>query len=495
MKKPKKKLIIIIIAIIVVIAIIIFSIVSCARKAFDSIQTGSLGVLVEPLAMQDLSTSISASGTIESQSKVSVTSDLTYKIAELNVSVGDYVKEGDVLCTFDSTELNAQIQTLEEQLKTSDNITSKQTSINNRTLNEAKEDKKSQLAQASAAVDKANEALQSAKNIKAQLENTNREYQEQIANIKNILSQTSPDDPNYASLSEQLSSLTLASGDIVSKIAEQDSVISSAQAALDEANANYTTVEKTANQQIQAAQDSIDTQETTKNTDSRTELETLKRKFDKIVVKAEHSGIITSINVSTGSIHAGGELMTIQDTNALKLTVSIKENDILKINEGMKAIVTSTANQDIEIEGKVTKVVDFVSQSKTPADGTASESGYSAEITLPDNSGMLLGMTAKAQILTSDENTALAAAYDSIFEEDDKSYVYRAVPSHNNLYKIEKVPVERGVDSDYYTEIISDKLKEGDYIVSFPEEVNEGDEVVVDETYMTGNPDSGEDGE
>jgi len=489
MKKNRKKLIIIIVSALLIFVLLIAGLVSCASRAIKQIDLSGL-VLVEPLSKQDLSTSISASGTIESQAKVSVTSDLTYKIAELNVSVGDYVKEGDVLCTFDSSELEAQIKTLEEQLKSSDDLNSKQTAINNRTLSEVKDDQKEQLAAASTAIDKASANLDKAKSTKAQLESTYNEYQTQITNIKNLLSQTNENDSNFASLTEQLGQLTLASGDLFSEIKDADAVVSECEAALDEAKTNYSSVEKSTNKQIQAAQDSIDTQETVSNSEAKTELETLRRKLDKITVKAEHSGIITSINVQTGSIHAGGELMTIQDTNALKLKVSIKENDILKLKEGMSAIVSSTANEELEIKGTVTKVVDFVSTS-TNENGEA-ESGYSAEITLPDNSGMLLGMTAKAKILISEENEALAVAYDSIFEEDGNSFIYRANPIDNGKYKIEKIKVTVGKDSDYYTQISSTDLSEGDYIVSYPDEVSEGDTVSIDESYLMN---SGEDGE
>lgn len=493
MKKNKKKLIIAISAFAVVIVAVLVSAGSCAIKTFSNINTAYLGVLAEPLKKHDLSTSVSASGSIESQSKISVTSDLTYKIAELNVSVGDYVKEGDILCTFDATELNAQIKTLENQLKTTDTISAKQNSINNRTLKDAKDEQNTQLEQANKAIEQASANLENSKTIKAQLEAANNDYKAQIATIKTALENTASTDENYEALQEQLSTLTAGCGDTLNKLAEQESVIASNQAALDEANTNYNSILKSTNQQIQSAQDTIDTQEPTSDTEAKNELESLKRKLEKIVVKADHSGIITSLNVQTGSLHTGGELMTIQDTNALKLTVSIKENDILNIKEGMKAIVTSNANPEKEITGTVTKVIDFVSTS-TNEEGI-NETSYSAEITLPENSGLLLGMSAKAKIITSEELITTAVAYDSIIKEGDNNYVYKAAPTEDNLYTIEKVAVNIGKDSDYYTQISSDELKTGDYIISYPDEVSEGDCVPIDETYMTSEDETDEGGE
>ena len=50
----------------------------------------------------------------------------------------------------------------------------------------------------------------------------------------------------------------------------------------------------------------------------------------------------------------------------------------------------------------------------------------------------------------------------------------------NGSYTVKKVAVKTGEEGDYYTEILSDELKEGDYIVSFPDSVNEGDTISID---------------
>ncbi len=52
---------------------------------------------------------ISVNGTIESSEKKNVYAKLNYQIEKVNVSVGDIVKKGDVLCTIDTEELQQQI--------------------------------------------------------------------------------------------------------------------------------------------------------------------------------------------------------------------------------------------------------------------------------------------------------------------------------------------------------------------------------------------------
>lgn len=497
MKKNKKKLIILMIVLAIVIIGVVIALISCSSDEGETSATvGGSGTIVEPLQKHDLSSSITASGTIESQTTISVTSDLNCKITQLNVQVGDYVNEGDVLCTFDDTDLKAQIKVLEEQQSTAASLENKQNQINSRALQEAKAEQARQLAEATTAINNAQTAYDNAVAAKTNLDNAYSSCQSQIAGIQNSMNtilNTEGETDTYYSLESQLAELTVSSNDLLAQIHEAQTAILTCQTELDTAKSSYSTVERTTNQQIQTCQDELDTQGLSTDKDSSStvkELEELRRKLDKVTVTAPHSGLITSMNITSGSMHAGGELMTIQDTNALKLTVSIKETDILNIKEGMRAIVTTNAKEDLELQGTVTKVVNFVGASSSVPEGdgmNTSSNGYSAEITLDGDPNLLLGMNAKAKILISDENETLAVGYDSIMEDEDGSYVYRAIPDKKaGHYKIERVSVTPGIDSDYYTAISSDDLSEGDYIVIFPDEVKEGDVIEVDETFLDG---------
>lgn len=495
MKKSKKKLILII-AIIIVILLVVISVARCALSAAANIEEGGFmlgdgGCLVEPLQKHDLSASISVSGTIESQHVLSVTSDLTYKIAELNVQAGDYVNEGDILCVFDSSDLDAQIKTLEDQLSKSSTLDKKQAEINARALKNAKEEQSNQLSQANRTIEAAQRELDAARTAQASLEESLQNCQSQINNLNAAMRQTLQNEGEsdyYMQMQQQLSELSLSANDLQAQIKEASQTVNACQSQLEDANLNYSSVQTATNQQIQSCQDAIDTQGLSDDNSAATkELNELKRKKEKITVKAEQSGLITSINVSVGSIHNGGELMVIQDTSALKLTVSIKEADILNIKEGMEAIVTSSSNEDLELKGTVSKVVNFISSSSNMGsmEGVSSSAGYSAEISLGGDSGLLLGMSAKAKILLSNEGKKMSVPYESIMKDGDDAYVYRAVPTDGKKYKIERVDVSVGLDSDYYTEISSDELQLEDYIVCYPDTVLEGDVVAIDETYLS----------
>lgn len=61
------------------------------------------------ITQKELENKISVNGTVESSEKKNVYSKLSYPVEKVNVSVGDVVKKGDVLCTISTEDLQQQI--------------------------------------------------------------------------------------------------------------------------------------------------------------------------------------------------------------------------------------------------------------------------------------------------------------------------------------------------------------------------------------------------
>lgn len=439
MKKSKKKLIIILsIVLVVVILLVVLTMKACSSIAARASMMNS-GAEVQILETQDLSTAISTNGTVESQNVISVASDLTYKIKELPVQLGDHVEAGQTLCVFDDTALKEEISALEKVISESNRLSAKQSEINQRSLESAKTAQQEALAEAQANINSAKAAYDQAK---ANYDTYGAEY--------------------YAELKE-------------------------AEANYQSAQNAYKQTERSTNETIQSCQDTIDTQSSSNNdTDNAKQLAELKRKLEKTTVKAESSGIITSLNVRQGSVHAGGELMTIQDNTKMKLVVSLTENDVIKIKEGMTAEITANALEDEVISGTVSKIINFATGSTAPdTEGGTASPGYSAEILIDNPGNLLLGMTAKVRIVLENVGETLAVSYDSIgYDEDEKPYVYRANPDNGDTYTLEKIFVETGVEADYYTQISSDELSEGDYILYYPDAYSEGDSITINPDFL-----------
>lgn len=444
MKKSKKKLFIIlgiVLAVVIVLGILGVKACSSIRNRVDDSSMGwAEAQVLEP---QDLSTSISTSGTVASQEVMSVTSDLTYKIEELPVQLGDYVTKGQTLCVFDDTELQENIKELEAVISESQRLAAKEAEINQRAKDEALTTQKEALAEASANVNAAQAAYNQAKAA-------------------------------YESLGDEA----------YADFAAAESELTAAQNA-------YKQVERSTAAEVQAAQDAIDTQ-TISSTENETtkQLADLYRKAEKTTVVAEQDGIITSIHVNLGSIHAGGELMTIQNTSKLKVTVSLTENDILKVENSMPATITCNALEDEKITGTVSKVINFATTSASESydyEGGMSSAGYSAEVIIDNPGKLLLGMSVNVKIITNKLEECLAVSYDSILyeeENEEKAYVLRANDNGNDTYTVEKVEVTVGTEGEYYTQISSDDLQEGDYILYYPDTYSDGDVITLDPSFL-----------
>lgn len=151
-KKGKKKVVIIVLVVLVVVAAIIGSSV---KKMTSQVATAVNTVEVEPVQKRDLSDTISLKGTVSGITKNNATSKALAEITAVNVQVGDIVKEGDVLCTLDSSTIQDQIADLEKNMSdtnATDSINSQQTA---ETVSRAKEDQQTQLAAAQKAIDDA----------------------------------------------------------------------------------------------------------------------------------------------------------------------------------------------------------------------------------------------------------------------------------------------------------------------------------------------------
>ncbi len=471
MKKNKKLAIILLGA-----AILMVVIISVACRALGNVATEMRsaltgGIPVQEAATRDLSSVVYASGTIASQNKVSVTTELTGQVKELYVQLGDYVEAGTPLLVMDDAEIRNRIAELEKQLSDQEVLAAKQKEINQRSLNYAKEEQTQLLEEAKKAVDSARtEAAAAASALETAKNNYNQ----------------------YASQGLTDEGMT---AELTAAHEEAQIAYDTAQAVLKEAESTYNATVRSTNQQVQAAQDVIDTQDIGTDTDNTTSttLAELYSQLEKVTITAPQSGIITALNISTGSMVTTGDLMVIEDNKNLKLSVSIQEMDILKLSEGMHAVIKADALEDVEINGTVSKVINFATASGTgnmyEMEGMSTPGAYSAEIVIEGDTQLLLGMNAKAEIVLTEKKDALTVAYDSIFaEEDEKQYVYVAVADDSEsgkTHKVKRVPVTIGDEGDYYTEIISDKIQEGDLVISYPDMVTEGEYITIEEEDIT----------
>lgn len=448
-------------------------------KGKQIVDENDLPVSVQKLEKKDLQDYISVAGTVEGSNIVHVATELTAKIASVNVELGSRVKEGDVLCTFDTTELQEQYDEVLAAVQKGENLQKKMHEKNVRALNEAKTEKGTAIGKAQKAVTRATENLNNAKagveTLKGQLNTAGQSVEAFAAEAAN----------GAEGAAERYNEAVNLYNDLLGQIAEAERAIPSLEDALAETQDMYDQTVKNCDNAIEMAQEELDNEEYDEKGDSKKQLDALKKQLDHCVVKATCSGIVTALNIAEGSIPTTDTMMTIEDTDTLRINVSIQETDILSIHEGQTAYIKTNATGDEEFIGKVSHVVNIVSGSPSMDYYGGESQGYTAEITLEKgNSQLLIGMNAKAKIILNEEKNVLAVPYDAIVTDDDeKSTVYVADLQSGEDYKVRCVPVELGMDSEYFTAVTSTELKEGDLIITEVGRVSEGDIIKITEGY------------
>jgi HlyD family secretion protein len=427
----------------------------------------------------DLENYISVSGAVEGSNIVKVTSDLAAKVAELKVELGSNVKAGDVLCVFDSSDLQSEYDALKSSMDKNGEKIESAHQINQRNLTNAKNEKQNALSQAQKAIDRAVSARDSAYNkynslvasandyYSKYIESYNKAYSEggtenDIAVYESYLKMFQSAEAEYKALAEQLSTY---------------------DAAVQDARDAYTQTERTADASIQAAQDVVNAEKFDSDDSAKTQLDKLQEKINKCTVVAPKDGVITAIDVAEGSFPAKESIMTIEDTSQLRIKVEIKETDILNIKEGQKAVITTNATGDKEFTGTVDRVLNIMSDSINPYTGEKN-GGYSAEIAIDDSdTSLLIGMNAKVKIIIEEKNDVFAVPYNSIVENKDGTFSVVVAEGTPGNYTAKHVNVEKGMEANYLTEITSSEIKEDTLILTDPDYVSDGDSLRLSDGY------------
>ena len=522
-KKKKVWLIVLVIA-----AIVIVLIGSAVKNMTSQIETAANMVEVEPVEKRDLSDSVSLKGTIAGQSKTNVMSLAAAEITAVNVQVGDIVKEGDPLVTLDQKDIEKQIAELKTNINNANAIAANDAVQKQESLNQAKQDQATTLAKATDSVNKAQAGydelvkkrddcqtkLNNKKNEVSSAENAQNNAKKEVEAAQSAVyaaqdalssyqssgqntSQPAPGgtasstvDTKLAELQQNVenanrnysakqSAYSEAASKYTSVKAEADSLqaeldaypdqLKSAEEAVNTAKSSYSYADSSTYRSVSTAENNVDMHkyQTSPTRDLKDQLEQLQKQLADCTLSAPIGGVVTAVNVSVGDKNtAGTTMITIEDTSSLKVIVNVEEADILKIQEGMPATVSTDATGDEEIKGTVTRVVRVKNQStNTNGTDTNTSSGYSAEITI-DNTELLVGMSAKAKIVIKDRGTQLAVPYDLIRQDDNgDSYVLVAEANEDGTATAVRKNIKVGEEVDYYTEVTGGDLKEGDQLI------------------------------
>ena len=436
------------IIILAVIALIAGVIIMLGKMASNGIAMMN-NIPYGEVAVKDLSEYVNVSGNVSSSDSYNITADVTEKVTKLNVKVGDSVKKGDVLCQLDTTSLQEKYDKLAASAGKAQDAESYKSGILRRNLNEARNSKTNALNKAQDAINNAISARDTA------YDRYNLAVEQYNALIEKI---NAGEDTEDGALQDQADDLKEMMDTLYPKLSAYDEAIADARNA-------YSETERSADQLIQSAQDAIDAEQyTTGNDSADDELKELQEKIDACTIVATADGVITQLNVSEGSIPMNNNLMMIENTDSLVIRGKVSEADILRIDEGMKCEIKTTATDEQIIPGSVKRIERIISSGSD-----ASAGGYTVEISIDDpKSRLLIGMSANAKIVLDKVENVLCVPYDTVRGgENDGYFVFICEPAaQQGMVKIVRRNIEIGFVGDFFTEVTKGDLKEGDIVLS-----------------------------
>lgn len=464
----------------------------------------------------DLTNSIGITGTVASAEKKTGTTTLSnLKVMEVCVQVGDTVQEGDVICRFDSSDIEETLSVARNNYSVNQKInsigndytTQYQDSVEQAedTLQSARdkrdeaksayssaaeqesaaksayEQAKANAAEKKTAYEQAKSAVQSAaetyetkkkgaglgsgiqiKDLDAYLENLEQNpTADEIKGIEKEFEALISTKQVYEAAKKEYESAQGTENQSKSAYEQAKSSSSQAYSSYEQAQSAREDAQEVYEENLEKAGETyekakLNDQLITDN-DEKQKIEDYEEQLENCTVRAAMSGVITSLSVEEGESFAGGTIYEVQDQSHFIINASVDEYDICDISKGMTAYVKTDSMGDEEMEGEVTYVATVgTSGSQTgSASGTAS---YEVEITIKGSQERLRpGMTAKVSISREESRNTLAVPYDCVqTNEAGESVLYI---DDNGERK--EIAVETGIETDYYTEVKSEELKEG----------------------------------
>ena len=463
-KKPKKAKTIIIVTVVGVVVIGLAAAIGNAVKSMSAEMQAAMedmmGEDTYVVEKQDIKQEITTSGVVVGLEKKAYVSPVTAKVEDICVEVGQTVKKGDILLTYDATGLGTDLEKVKIQAQSERAAGNQQYEAANEAAGKASE------ARQNAA--KLEEEIASLEDEISELSDKVADYEAKIkeaeeAALQSTVVETVPQTTQEGEevTTQQATEAPAKKKTTVNESAYKKTVekLQEKQELLAEKQAELATQESivAANEDVKVS-DSAKAQINAANQLSDLSVNEAQKNLDaaEAGITATASGIVESIEAVKGAYASETQtLMTIIDAGKIGVTFSISKNDLGSIAKGQKARVVISGK---EYDG----TVDFVSRVATVdmADTTA-EGSIKGRIVLDEpDEDIFIGISAKVYIFVGESSQVLGVPYEALNTDIDGDFVY--VVNKENL--IERKDVTVGIYSDEYYEVL-DGLEEGDKVI------------------------------
>lgn len=444
----KRKKHIIVIAIIVIVAACAVAAFMAFRRGVDRASANNTKIRNNTILLErmDLARSVSATGTVQSSRTRTVSAAVNgIVVKQVKVNVGDTVKKGDALVTFDKSDLKEALSDAQENLDDAESEADRNISSAREQLSDARENYSDESK-------KQGEKVSEAKQDK-------REAQKQVSKVKKQVSSAKNAEEKQQA-QEQLQ--------------KAEEALKQAESAYDNAVSGQESTKKQNKEQISNAENALESAESNKKKsvkEAQKQVDEAEKNLEKCAVTAPIDGVVTAVGVQEGDTYSGGTMFQIDDTSSYTVTTTVDEYDISSVSVGQRVVILTETTGEDEIEGEVVSVapstgstsVSSSSQGSAQMAGTSdSSSGYEVKIAVNSTDERLrMGLTAKCSIILEEAANVYAVPYDAVHKKEDGSSVVYVVEKSGDNESFREVTVTPGMESDYYIEVSGDGLSEG----------------------------------
>jgi HlyD family secretion protein len=457
-----------------IVAVAIIGGIYLATRSSSPANASQLLTHAQTAAVQQttLFTAVDSTGSIIPEAELDLSFGTSGTVDEVKVEVGDVVKQGDVLATLDTTDLQRAITKAEQSYVLQQLTYSETVQADPNDVAIAQASYNSALASYNAARQDYNtladkEAVQcsSLTSAKAALDRAQAAY-DRLANDHQASQYLSSDWGPFQNVVNGLTNAQAAYEQAaancnITKLNLNDSSVRSAEAQLQNAKASLDNlISPRTETQIQAA---------AALEQARLSLEQAKRSLTNATITAPFDGVITAVNILAGGSGGSSAALSIADTSQLHVDVLVDETEIANVQVGQQAEVTLDALTGITLTGAVANI----DPSGTVSNGVVN---YSVRVNLdPNDAALKLDMTANASLIGERHENVLAVPTTAIragraLNQSNVQSGQAVTTTANSMVLVIKdgqprpVPVTVGMTAGDLTEVSGD-LQVGDQVV------------------------------
>ncbi|MBY5764857.1 efflux RND transporter periplasmic adaptor subunit [Rhizobium leguminosarum] len=133
-------------------------------------------------------------------------------------------------------------------------------------------------------------------------------------------------------------------------------------------------------------------------------------------LKADHNGIVTTINADVGQVVTSGTpVVAVAVDGEKEVQIAVPENDIAEFKPGKTVKASFWADDRLVLDGKVREVSGSADQQSRT---------FAVRVSLPNDPQVLLGMTATIEADVSNGNSYVSIPLSALAEKDGKQMVW-----------------------------------------------------------------------